>query len=67
MGSTASQAMMSDADTLFFIGTSFPYAEWLPKEGQCRGVEINIDGRMIGTRYPMEANLVGTPKTRCAS
>ncbi len=62
LGSTASQAMMTGADTLFFIGTSFPYAEWLPKEGQCRGVEINIDGRMIGTRYPMEANLVGDSK-----
>ncbi len=62
LGSTASQAMMTDADTLFFIGTSFPYAEWLPKEGQCRGVEINMDGRMIGTRYPMEANLIGDSK-----
>jgi pyruvate dehydrogenase (quinone) len=62
LGSTASEAMMSSADTLFVIGTSFPYAEWLPKEGQCRGVEINRDGRMIGTRYPMEANLVGDSK-----
>lgn len=62
LGSTASHAMMSDADTLFFVGTSFPYAEWLPEEGQCRGVEINLDGRMIGTRYPMEANLVGDSK-----
>lgn len=62
LGSTASQHMMSGADTLFYIGTTFPYAEWLPKEGQCRGVEINADGRMIGTRYPMEANLVGDSK-----
>lgn len=62
LGSTASEAMMSGADTLFFVGTSFPYAEWLPEEGQCRGVEINRDGRMIGTRYPMEANLVGDSK-----
>ncbi|OBI97407.1 thiamine pyrophosphate-requiring protein [Mycobacterium alsense] len=62
LGSTASHAMMSDADTLFFVGTSFPYAEWLPEEGQCRGVEINLDGKMIGTRYPMEANLVGDSK-----
>src|SRR5690625_4078491 len=59
LGSTASEAMMSQADTLFMIGSSFPYAEWLPKEGQCRGVEINRDGRMIGLRYPMDANLVG--------
>lgn len=62
LGSTASEAMMSGADTLFMIGTSFPYAEWLPKEGQCRGVEINHDGRMIGLRYPMEANLIGDSK-----
>src|SRR5699024_6524077 len=59
LGSTASDFMMKGADTLFMIGTSFPYTEWLPEEGQCRGVEINSDGRMIGLRYPMEANLVG--------
>lgn len=50
LGSTASHEMMMGADTLLMIGTSFPYAEWLPKEGQCRAVEINIDGRMIGVR-----------------
>ena len=59
LGSTAGDTMMSEADTLFFVGTSFPYAEWLPKEDQCRGVEINIDGRMIGVRYPMEADDAG--------
>lgn len=62
LGSTASEAMMSGADTLFMIGSSFPYSEWLPKEGQCRGVEINHDGRMIGVRYPMDANLIGDSK-----
>ena len=66
LGSTASEAMMSGADTLFMIGTSFPYAEWLPKEGQCRGVEINHDGRMIGVRYPIDANLVGDSKDTLA-
>jgi pyruvate dehydrogenase (quinone) len=62
LGSTASHAMMSNADTLLMIGTSFPYAEWLPKEGQCKGVEIDIDGRMIGVRYPMDAHVVGDSK-----
>jgi pyruvate dehydrogenase (quinone) len=62
LGSTASYELMMGADTLFMIGTSFPYAEWLPKEGQCKGVEIDIDGRMIGVRYPMQANLVGDAK-----
>src|SRR4051812_2795345 len=59
LGSTASDYVMSNCDTLLFVGTSFPYAEWLPEEGQARGVEINLDGRMIGVRYPMEAHLVG--------
>ncbi len=62
LGSTASHAMMQNADTLFMIGTSFPYTEWLPPEGQCKGVEIDIDGRMIGVRYPMDAHLVGDAK-----
>ncbi len=44
--------MMENCDTLFMIGTSFPYSEWLPEEGQARCVEIDLDGRMIGIRYP---------------
>ncbi len=56
LGPTASQHMMMNADTLFMVGTNFPYTEWLPEEGQCRGVEIDIDGRMIGVRYPMDVH-----------
>jgi pyruvate dehydrogenase (quinone) len=50
---------MENCDTLLMIGTGFPYAEWLPKPGQARGVQIDIDGRLIGNRYPTEVNLVG--------
>src|SRR5437763_8698026 len=39
LGSTASYELMSGCDTLFMIGTNFPYAEWLPQEGQARGVQ----------------------------
>ncbi|KUL34378.1 thiamine pyrophosphate-binding protein [Streptomyces sp. NRRL F-4489] len=62
LGSRASDNMMRNCDTLFMIGSSFPYAEWLPDEGQAKGVEIDIDGRMIGIRYPMDAHLVGDSK-----
>lgn len=62
LGSKASDEMMMNCDTLFMIGTSFLYAEWLPDEGSCRGVEIDIDGRMIGIRYPMDAHVVGDAK-----
>ncbi|HTX03530.1 MAG TPA: thiamine pyrophosphate-requiring protein [Candidatus Acidoferrales bacterium] len=59
LGTEASSYMMQHCDTLLMIGSSFPYGEFLPKEGQARGVQIDIDGRMLGIRYPMEVNLVG--------
>ena len=51
--------MMEHCDTLLMVGTKFPYAEWLPKEGQARAVQIDLDGRMIGIRYPLDVGLVG--------
>lgn len=62
LGTSASDEMLMNCDTLFVVGSSFPYAELLPEEGQARGVQIDIDGRMIGTRYPMEAHVVGDAK-----
>src|SRR3954451_12979683 len=59
LGTKASSDMMSDCDTLLMIGSNFPFADWLPDEGQARGVQIDVDGRRVGMRYPMEANLVG--------
>jgi pyruvate dehydrogenase (quinone) len=59
LGTKPSGDMMQECDTLLMVGSSFPYAEFLPEEGQARGVQIDIDGRMLGIRYPMEVNLVG--------
>ena len=59
LGTRPSWDMMNDCDTLLMVGSSFPYSEFLPREGQARGVQIDIDGRMLGLRYPMEVNLVG--------
>jgi pyruvate dehydrogenase (quinone) len=59
LGTRPSWDMMQDCDTLLMVGSSFPYSEFLPEEGQARGVQIDLDGRMIGIRYPMECNLVG--------
>ncbi|MBT1703424.1 thiamine pyrophosphate-requiring protein [Chryseosolibacter indicus] len=58
-GTTATENLMNECDTLLMIGTSFPYAEFLPKEGQARAVQIDIDGRMLSLRYPVEVNLLG--------
>jgi pyruvate dehydrogenase (quinone) len=62
LGSTASHELMRDCDTLLMVGTSFPYAEFLPKEGQARCVEIDLSAGMIGIRYPAESMLIGDAK-----
>jgi pyruvate dehydrogenase (quinone) len=62
LGTKPSDHMMQNCDTLLMVGTSFPYSEWLPKEGQARGVQIDIDGRVLGMRYPMDVHLVGDTK-----
>jgi pyruvate dehydrogenase (quinone) len=59
LGTKPSWDLMRRCDTLLMVGSSFPYSEFLPGEGQARGVQIDIDGKMLGIRYPMEVNLVG--------
>jgi pyruvate dehydrogenase (quinone) len=63
LGTRPSWDLMQECDTLLMVGSSFPYSEFLPEEGQARGVQIDIDGRMLGIRYPMESNLVGDATT----
>ena len=62
LGTKPSWDLMMGCDTLLMVGSSFPYSEFLPKEGKARGVQIDIDGRMVGIRYPMDVNLVGDAK-----
>jgi pyruvate dehydrogenase (quinone) len=59
LGTKPSYDLMQGCDTLLMVGSNFPYSEWLPEPGQARGVQIDLDARLIGTRYPMEVNLVG--------
>jgi pyruvate dehydrogenase (quinone) len=59
LGTRPSYEMMMDCDTLLIVGSRFPYSEFLPEEGHARGVQIDLDARMLGIRYPTEVNLVG--------
>jgi pyruvate dehydrogenase (quinone) len=59
LGTKPSADMMDGCDTLLMVGTSFPYSEWLPEPGQARGVQIDIDARKLGIRYPVEVAMVG--------
>jgi pyruvate dehydrogenase (quinone) len=59
LGTKPSYDLMTGCDTLLMVGSAFPYSEFLPQEGKARGVQIDIDGRMLNLRYPMEVGLVG--------
>ena len=63
LGTKPSWTLMNECDTLLMIGSSFPYSEFLPEPGKARGVQIDLDGRMLNIRYPMELGLVGDAKT----
>jgi pyruvate dehydrogenase (quinone) len=59
LGTKPSWEMMRDCDTLLMIGTTFPYSEFLPKDGQALAVQIDIEPRNVGVRYPTNVNLIG--------
>ena len=59
LGTRPSQEAIEECDTLLMAGTSFPYIEFLPKPGEARGIQIEIDPTRIGLRYPVEVGLVG--------
>lgn len=63
LGTKPSYDMVMNCDLLFMIGTSFPYAEWLPEEGSCKCVEIDIDARYIAHRFPVDVPLIGDSKS----
>jgi pyruvate dehydrogenase (quinone) len=58
LGTRPSYEMMRDCDTLLMVGTNFPYSQFLPEFGKARAVQIDLDGAMIGMRYPTEVNMV---------
>jgi pyruvate dehydrogenase (quinone) len=62
LGTRPSEDAMEECDTLFIIGSSYPYANYLPKPDKARGVQIDFDQTRIGLRYPVEVGLVGDAK-----
>jgi pyruvate dehydrogenase (quinone) len=59
LGTRPSELAMERCDSLLIVGSSFPYLNWYPKPGQARAVQIEIDPRRIGLRYPVEIGLTG--------
>jgi pyruvate dehydrogenase (quinone) len=63
LGTRPSYELMRGCDTLLIVGSNFPYTQFLPELGQARAVQIDIDGALIGMRYPTEVNLVGDARS----
>ncbi|WP_203897915.1 thiamine pyrophosphate-requiring protein [Virgisporangium aliadipatigenens] len=63
LGTTASAELMRACDTLLIVGSNDPWTEFYPAPGQARAVQIDIDGRRLGIRYPVEVPLLGDAAT----
>jgi pyruvate dehydrogenase (quinone) len=63
LGSRPSYEMMMGCDTLLTIGSSFPYSQFLPESGKARAIQIDIDPKQIGMRYPYELNVVADARS----
>jgi pyruvate dehydrogenase (quinone) len=62
LGTKPSSELMNGCDTLLIVGSGFPWSEFLPKNGQARAVQIDVDAAMLSLRYPCEVNLHGTAR-----
>ncbi|OMC17545.1 MULTISPECIES: thiamine pyrophosphate-requiring protein [unclassified Mycobacterium] len=63
LGTRPSYELMRDCDALLTVGSSFPYTQFMPQFGQAKAVQIDVDGRMIGMRYPYSINIVADAKS----
>ncbi|WBB67748.1 thiamine pyrophosphate-dependent enzyme [Micromonospora sp. WMMD812] len=57
LGTAPSEDLMEECDTLLMVGTSYPYAKFLPAPGQARVVQIDVDPSLIGMRLPVTAGV----------
>jgi pyruvate dehydrogenase (quinone) len=67
LGTTASAELMADCDTLLVVGCNDPWTEFYPKPGQARAVQIDIEARVVGAKYPVEVALVGDARETLAA
>jgi pyruvate dehydrogenase (quinone) len=62
LGTRPSEELMSDIDTLFMVGTNFPYTKYLPAPGKVRVAQIEADQVRAGARVATELPVVGDSK-----
>jgi pyruvate dehydrogenase (quinone)/pyruvate oxidase len=62
LGTKPSQEAMEACDTLLIVGSTFPYVEYYPQPGKAKAVQIELDPKRVGMRYPVDVGLVGDSK-----
>jgi pyruvate dehydrogenase (quinone) len=59
LGTSASAFVLGECDTLLIVGSNDPWTEYYPPPGRARAVQIDLDTRNLGNRYPVEVGLPG--------
>jgi pyruvate dehydrogenase (quinone) len=67
LGSLPSLHQAENCDTLVMLGTNYPYAQFLPKSGAARAIQIDLKPEQMGLRYPTELNLWGDVRATLAA
>jgi pyruvate dehydrogenase (quinone) len=62
LGTRPSEELMEQIDTLFMVGTNFPYTKHLPAPGKVRVAQIEADPARAGGRVPTEVPVIGDAK-----
>ncbi|MGW4460575.1 thiamine pyrophosphate-requiring protein [Micromonospora sp. NPDC004704] len=59
LGTTASAQLLGGCDTLLLVGTNDPWTDYYPMPGQAAVIQVDIDGRRVANRYPVDVPLIG--------
>jgi pyruvate dehydrogenase (quinone) len=62
LGTMPSEKAMEECDSLFLIGTNYPYMNYLPDPGQAKAVQLDRDPTRLGLRYPIDIGMTGDAK-----
>jgi len=65
LGFASGYKAIKEADALLMLGTDFPYQQFYPDNAKV--VQVDIRGRNLGRRTPVELGLVGTVKDTLAA
>ncbi|GAA3423976.1 thiamine pyrophosphate-binding protein [Streptosporangium nondiastaticum] len=67
LGTRPGEDLVEDCDTLFMVGTNFPYTKHLPEPGKVRVVQIEADPTRAGVRMPTQVPMIGDAKEGLAA